>query len=964
MRISELSPELRRPATVSDPEPSLLVFLGELESSVREAESISSEDIPSLEKLAACLRKSIFRLSSALPLSDSSKLQVWKLSYCLWNACVDLTNAATVLPTANACDSRRRGLTAQAELRQIACDLLLLADSPKGIPSPAFKSASFFYKTGLIWQDLDQLDRAAADFELATNLTSSSRADGEDEKRLLLELNLARARMAWEANDRSLSVALLGRSKNILFGSPAGFQALAEQYLQFGKLCLKSSSEGLIVASKLFNEALDMCEKGIAISTGETLDLERLKARCLRFMAAERLQAEDFEGVLRCVRVLRGVEGKDEHPSVGYLAMKACLGAGKAAEAEKELRRMMANKEVPESACISAAEAFLAATGADSAMGIMMMLLGRCRGGASAALRVVRTVGDSRGGSAVRSVAAELASDERVAALFAGSMAAKDRNAMHALLWNWGAEHFRSKEYDISAELFEKSMLYVPREEEDRSRRSNCFRVLSLCHLALGHLDRAQEFIDQAEKLDPSIKCSFLKFKIQLQKGDGEAAMNQIQAMVGLVDFSPEFLTLCAHEAIACRAFPVAVTSLSILLSLYTPGNQLHMAEVAVLRNLITLLHRGSENEVEILKYTRRARARMNEVGRESFFGEGAVAARELLWFAGSTWNMGLKMGKEKKYESCAEFFELAADFYGECGDQDEGNKAMACKSLILSAGAMINAEEENKVSMVDSDVKKAIGLLHNAEKILSAMPLSAGGELAEASDLHFLHTFNTYQLLNRLDGTRNQQLQLIKSFAATKACNPHKLLHIALFASQGRTPNPEVSEFAFSKCLASLLESPAPDYQMASMVLRRLVSLAGLRVAGDDTKNEEVYAVYRQAYQIIVGLGEGVYPIEEGKWMAMTAWNKAAAAVRLRQVSTARKWMKMGLDLARRVRGMEKYVGVMEVCFTNFEKIYKGAAATPLWSSKHLKCANLGSTALGSVASFQVGVQSRSSGQ
>ncbi|KAL0902835.1 hypothetical protein M5K25_028491 [Dendrobium thyrsiflorum] len=925
MRISELSPELRRPSADGDSQPSHLHVLEEIESSVNEAESISIEDLSSLENLAVRLRKSLSN-NSNLPLSDSAKLQVWKLSYRLWNACVDISNAVGVLSTVEA-GYRGRIYVAQAELRQIAAELLLLAKSPKGIPVPAFKSASFFHKAGLIWHDLGRLDRAAANFEQATDLTSSSRAEGEDEKRMLLDLNLARARTAWEANDRSLSIALLGRSKNVLFRSQAGFQALAEQYLQFGKLSLKSSSEGLIDASKLLSEALDLCEKGIAISTGGTLDLVRLKARCLRFMAAERLQAEDYEGVLSCVSVLRGIEGNEEHPSVGYVAMKACLGAGRVAEAERELREMMSNKRVPETACVSAAEAFLAATGAEAAKEIMMMLLGRCREGAGAALRVLRMVAES-GSCAVKArAAAELASDDRVVALFVGCMAAKERNAMHALLWNWGAEYFRSKEYEISVELFEKSMLYVPRDEENRARRSNCFRVLSLCHLALVQLDRAQEFIDQAEKLEPNIKCSFLKFKIQLQKKDEEAAINQIQSMLSCIDFNPEFLTLCTHEAIACQSFLVAVASLSILLNLYSPGKQMPMMEVTVFRNLITLLYRDSETEQEILKHTRRVRARMNELGTESFFGKGAVGARELNWFAGNTWNMGLKMGKDKKYEICAEFFELAAEFFGACSDQNEGKQAMVCKSLILSTGAMINAEEK-KVLMTDSDVKKAMEMLHRAEKILPAIPLSAsdtGDQLVETSSMFFLHTFNTYKLLNRLEDSRNQQLQLIKRFASTNACNPNLLLHIGLFASQGPKPNPEVSEFAFSKCLSSLLESPAPNYKMVSMVLRRLVGIASLCAMDDGRRDEAAYTVYRQAYQIIVGLKEGEYPAEEGKWLAMTAWNKSGTAVRLRQVTTARKWMKMGLDLAKRIQGMERYIGGMEECLANFEKVCSG---------------------------------------
>ena len=68
-------------------------------------------------------------------------------------------------------------------------------------------------------------------------------------------------------------------------------------------------------------------------------------------------------------------------------------------------------------------------------------------------------------------------------------------------IWNSGTEHFHAKNYAIGADLIERSMLYVSRDEESRSRRTNCFRVLCLCHMALRHLDRAQEFITEAEKV-------------------------------------------------------------------------------------------------------------------------------------------------------------------------------------------------------------------------------------------------------------------------------------------------------------------------------------------------------------------------------------------------------------------------------------------------------------------------------
>jgi hypothetical protein len=78
------------------------------------------------------------------------------------------------------------------------------------------------------------------------------------------------------------------------------------------------------------------------------------------------------------------------------------------------------------------------------------------------------------------------------------------------VIWDSGTEHFHAKNYEIGADLFERSMLYVSRGEESRSRRASCFRVLCICHMALQHLDRAHEFIIEAEKVLISPPVSLL----------------------------------------------------------------------------------------------------------------------------------------------------------------------------------------------------------------------------------------------------------------------------------------------------------------------------------------------------------------------------------------------------------------------------------------------------------------------
>ncbi|XP_078434659.1 tetratricopeptide repeat (TPR)-like superfamily protein [Wolffia australiana] len=921
MRISEISPDLKL-ARDREPLPEPLL---ELESLIKEAEDLSADLHGIPQSLVVGLSRSLNHLTSLLPLSDAIKLHIWKLSYRLWNACVDLSNAKQIRS-----DGRTRIDESQVSLRQAASDLLHLAGSPPGIPSPAFKCASFFHKTGLMWHELRRFDLAANCFERATDLTSVVQADREtdpEERKLLLEINLARARTAWEVADRNLAIALLNRSKNLLFDNPASYKALADQYLQFGKLELSDKSESA-ASAKLLNVALNLSEGGIEISRrpDHKLPLENLRDRCLRFLAAERLQAGDYEAVVKCVKVMREGCGKEEHPSVGFMALKAWIGLGKFEEAERELRTMALTRSVPDNVCVAAAELLLEGVGAEAAKGVLIGLVSRCRLGPSSALRVVKKVAEGGGGGRAR-VVGEVVSDERVLTLFSGPGAATESRTMHAVLWNCGAEHFRSEDYETASEIFEKSMLYITHDEENRPRRANCYRVLSLCYLGLSRLDRAQEFIDEATKLEPTINSVFLKYKVHLQRKAEKEAVDQIQEMVKCVDFHPEYLTLSAHEAMSSRCTPAAVAALLAALELYTPGREMPMPEVAVRRNLITLLQEKKENEREILKQLRFAKDRMSGLGAQDFFGKDAVGIRERGWLAGTAWNMGLKAGAEKKYGYCSEFLELASEFYG----GNVKNEAMVYKSLILSVAAMISRDEQKQAQLTDIEVNKALKMLETASKLQFCTGLSVSPAQVPAAQntpdrrFFFLKTFCAYQLLSRLEGledSRQRQLRLIKDFISSSnhPGSTQNLLQLGLVALQGACPNHEAAEMALNSCLSALLASLSPDYQMASIVIRKLIGITGL-LRGENNGESAAYTAYQQAYRIIVGLKEGEYPAEEGKWLAMTAWNRAGSAVRLGHEETARKWMKMGLDLAQRLLCMDKYRKGMEDCLRSFEE-------------------------------------------
>ncbi|XP_041993499.1 TPR repeat-containing protein ZIP4-like [Salvia splendens] len=932
MRIAEISPtpEQRRSSTVTvDSDSDQSAVLSKIETAIKSLERHPPAH-PLPDSYASEIQLPLAQLSQLVPLPNSAKLFVWKLSYRLWNVCVDLSNA-----------SSQKISEELAKLRQLAAEMLLATSDVAGIPSPAFKAALFFYKTGLVWFDLRKFDFANNCFEKATDLVSNieiNSVSDYDERKLLLDLNLARSRSSWEVSDRNLAIALLNRSKNVLFGVSRNYNALAHQYLSFGKTLLSTSEVSTVnEALKLMNDALELCGKGLRVvkRTEDTLSLKELRLKTLRFIAAAHLQNDEFESVLKCVKVLREVgSAGDSHPSLSVLAMKAWLGLGRFAEAEKELKGMVLNKGIPECVWVSAVESyFLAAgaAGAETVKAVFLGLLGRCHVSAGAAIRVInRVVGNGlsngEGMKVKAKVVGELVSDERMVALF--DRDAKERTTMHALLWNCATEHFRSKDYVLSAEMFEKSMLYVPHGIENRILKAKGYRVLCLCYLGLLQLDRAQEYIDEAEKLEPNITSSFLKFKILLQKKDHSSAIAQMQAMPSCLDFTTEFISLSAHEAVACHSIPVAVASLSQLLTFYNSGKAMPINEAVVFRTMITILSQEPGNDTDVLKHMKRAHVRQSEVGADIFFGKCEVGRREKNWLAANAWNFGVRTGQEKNYELSSEFFKLASELYKIIGDGDtEGNEEMVCKSIILAVSAIIAEEKHQKGTLLEPEIRQAIELLGRAGKILtsSSSSIKKNDDQIAAIEPHFffVYTWSASDLYSRLSDGGSQQLQLVKNFASSKCCNLKHLVQIGLEALQGPRSNPEVAALALNSSLAALLASPSPDYQTVALVLRNLITVDSIQKGEPD--DESIMERYKQAYRIMVGLKEGSYPSEEAKWLAMTAWNRAALPAKVGQVEMAKKWMSMGLELAVKVPGMDMYRSCMEEYLGGFEKRLKG---------------------------------------
>lgn len=322
------------------------------EELVREIEeaaptSLSSENVKKFREVLDSFAQAEF--------SEEQRLSAWRLSYRLWNTSVDIVNNLKV-------DQERT--EDHAELRQIASDLLAIAGAIGNARCSFVRIAVFLFKTGCVWHKISKYLKASACFERAFELCfkqegcASQPSDTREQVEFFFDLFLARARTAWELGGQTLACSLLGRARRLLSTIPADRHAeLAEQYLKFGKsLLLKDDSDSQAESVRYVETGLDICSEALSISQLHDVDrtnLERLKQRILRNLAAGQLEIDNYESALRCVDALRLTT---DHISTSYFALRALAKLGRHDEVERELFTLVGVAEEHVDVYVSALE--------------------------------------------------------------------------------------------------------------------------------------------------------------------------------------------------------------------------------------------------------------------------------------------------------------------------------------------------------------------------------------------------------------------------------------------------------------------------------------------------------------------------------------------------------------------------------------------------------------------------------
>ncbi|MCO5600500.1 hypothetical protein L7F22_054613 [Adiantum nelumboides] len=982
MQISEVSSEQSAATDVSN-DPTCL--------SIKTLENLVAEVKQMAPIISGEINQKLRNLIPTFPsrLNEDQKFRIWKLSYRIWNTCVEISNS---LHPGQEVDEEH------AKLRHLASDLLVVAGSIGAVHSSLSKTAMFYFKTGTIWHKLENHAMAAACFEKATELSNRakdhhrtatiSQNEVEEDEKFLFDLYMARARTAWELQQKALVRSLLGRARGMLKLSVSApsltemYEVLGEEFLHYGKVLLAKQDKASHAESIQFLEqAFEVCSDGLAAVTitnrdsnadddmlgkigRETLALNSMKFKVLRFLAAGHLQNDNFESVLKCVDILKA--GPD-HASTPFLALKAYVGLKRLEEAEKEAYILIAQRSTPVDVCAAAIDVLIEGTCGfmaqntrslqdaikkafaiaharfPSSKELIVKVLNKLltqpldlhskkRVETALSIAVDETVVSSvlEGASARMSTAAIVSDFENE------PNSGTAQQCIYTLLWNSAQEFFTTKDYSTSIQLFEASLMYLSQKEATYTeRRAKSLRVLCICHLALGQYDRAFEYINEANK-----------FKVYLQMNDAEGAAKQVQEMFQCPDFEPDYLTLASHEAISCKCIGVAITALLRLLELScsaAKSSSVENKEAILIRNIIALSFQDSSQSSTALKYFKLARSRLRELGPEGFLGSGNMEEKEAQWYAGSAWNQGLDTAKSQEWGMCREFFSCAADFYEVLSDTVE-NLEMRRASMMLAVGATLAGNREDAEG--SAILREAVSYLDRCWKVNVVPYLDAFAHfkirLMEFTLYCFHRCTNSFKPAAGNDNTEiylnllsfevkrrmkdnKAQMEIICRCSTLPGFQPN--LFYSMGMCGGDSQDVEVSTAALEACLNLTLASSKPDYALVAATIRRMITVA------DTVRRDSPRAMnlYKQAHQILLGLDTGVYPKEEVQWLISTAWNRASLHVRFNRYSLAEKWMNLALDMLKHAPAMENFRTVM---LDNLSSVLKRKADEPSFAN------------------------------
>ncbi|KAK9830374.1 hypothetical protein WJX72_011374 [[Myrmecia] bisecta] len=910
--------------------------VGDLVPSVGTSQHVDEEKLEQLRSVVFSLTSSAGGFDGGLPAEEQQA--VWELVCQLWNACVDFSNSSQ--------QASDKGLV---QLRQTASDLLTLVRDDNLSDDERLCKISLLLKTGSMWFKLQDYETAEACYakamedaahlqELCTAPETNDSAQ-EEMAMTLFELYTERAKTAWMLQQKALASNLLGRAKTLAatehFSSSLAFSlssGLVEVKVeQAEKLLDDKAYEDAVVLLDAAYEQLNKLELDEDDPTAEqqSVRAHRMVAKVLRLLAFAYLGSADKPTLaLNCIQELRRLTESDgadttfpeDTPAMlHYLALQALTQLDRE-EAESELLALVASVDAPQDLCMKAVDAMLA-------------------GGAPVA-RVKAAVG---------LIAERFAADAAVPVKLVLKLLDREekedpeaqcqRRRLCHLLYNTGVARFSARLYHQASRLFEAALHYA-----ETQAKSKIARELAMSHMALRQLDKACDYLDIAEQIEPdSIYVCFIRVKLHMLQRDVGAAVEQIKRLMACQDFHIDHLRTICEEAKAQNVPRVASAALLQLHTLQTKADDCRPGqEGVVLRSLIEMTRRSLEMQqatngaklepaageaqmlaaetpakaaseasasrtpaaepepdllAELSRHFTLAAKRLRAVGPVQLFGtQKGVPGRNdpLKWFCTTSWNMAIEAGTAGKHQEATVILAACAEFYAARPEATYFVLEQRRLCHLMAAHQAMKAYEVMGSHTASLSLAVRMMDLCKAEaQALREHPDATAAKLDEKRDIFMLLT--EFDIATAQKSWEHQQavLDQCERMPSFSAEHFRKLADIC--CRDGRSSNVEVAKAAHQAALSRMLqvEEAAIAYEVVAETLRSLLGLCHT----DESRLE----VLDEFSKVLADMPAGKYPPKELSYLATLAWNKGCTAHKNQRLATAQSYFRIGLHLAER---------------------------------------------------------------
>lgn len=302
----------------------------------------------------------------------------------------------------------------------------------------------------------------------------------------------------------------------------------------------------------------------------------------------------------------------------------------------------------------------------------------------------------------------------------------------------------------------------------------------------------------------------------------------------------------------------------------------------------------------------------IQSLGLETVFGPDAARRESSLeYLADVAWNCGRDSGRKDQLTLWTLFFDICYDLNTFREDTTEVRKTQRV-AKIMAAISIIENDEKN-----EQELRGARKRLEEANALSRALPASPHPAADPMNQLLVLLQARCFVALGDDDAlavcvanvcqTTDVDARILEQLTAVCLATPDG---VPKPSSESRARRNEMAASLLNAAVDFRLRSSHDDIDEVAITLRQLIQT---EIARGELGNRSFQAFSRAAG--LIKEKTDTYPVEERRWLAAKAWDRAQMLARTTKKAEAKRWAQSAIDIASTDPALATYIPRISIC-------------------------------------------------